>query len=54
MTETNRRRRLPLLELLVLFGLPLAVVIAGVLLVQTARQQGFTEIDGSAVAPKGH
>lgn len=61
MTESPRnaapqpqKPRLPLLELLLIFGLPAAVLVAGVLTILTASQQGFTPIAETSVAPKGH
>jgi hypothetical protein len=49
-----RLRRLPLVELLLIIGLPLAVMIAGVRMTVTAMNHGFTPIAQTAVAPKGH
>jgi hypothetical protein len=61
MTESSRtepgaakRPRLPLLELLLVFGLPLAVLIAGAYTIAAAVEQGFTPIADTPVAPKGH
>ncbi|TAJ52572.1 MAG: hypothetical protein EPN60_02700 [Nevskiaceae bacterium] len=51
---TPRKPRLPLVELLLIFGLPAAVLAAGVLTILTASQQGFTPIAETSVAPKGH
>ncbi|ROH93576.1 hypothetical protein ED208_03380 [Stagnimonas aquatica] len=55
-TPPDRRRkpRLPLAELLLIFGLPAAVLAAGVLTILTASRQGFTPIAETSVAPKGH
>jgi hypothetical protein len=49
-----RLRRLPLIELLLIVGLPLAVMIAGARMTVTAMNQGFTPIEQTTVAPKGH
>ena len=62
MTEPSRnaappppqKPRLPLVELLLIFGLPAAVLVAGVLTILTAAQQGFTPSAETSVAPKGH
>lgn len=51
---TRQKPRLPLVELLLIFGLPAAVLAAGVLTILTASQQGFTSIAETSVAPKGH
>lgn len=51
---TRQKPRLPLVELLLIFGLPAAVLAAGVLTILTASQQGFTPIAETSVAPKGH
>lgn len=51
---TRQKPRLPLAELLLIFGLPAAVLAAGVLTILTASQQGFTPIAETSVAPKGH
>lgn len=49
-----KRRRSPLLELLLVFGLPLAVLVAGAYTIVAAVEQGFTPIADTPVAPKGH
>lgn len=49
-----RRQRSPLLELLLVFGLPLAVLVAGAYTIVAAVEQGFTPIADTPVAPKGH
>ncbi len=55
MTATLARlRRLPIVEILLIIGLPLAVMIAGARMTVTAMTQGFTPIAQTAVAPKGH
>jgi len=50
----RQKPRLPLVELLLIFGLPAAVLAAGVLTILTASQQGFTPIAETSVASKGH
>lgn len=50
----TRLRCMPLVELLLMIGLPLAVMIAGAHMTVTAINDGFTPIAHSAVAPKGH
>ncbi len=53
-TLLARMRRVALVELLLIVGLPLAVMIAGAHMTVTAINDGFTPIAHSAVAPKGH
>lgn len=48
------RPRAPVIEILLIIGLPLAIMIAGAFLTVTAMESGFTPIENSAVAPKGH
>ena len=52
--DREPRRRLPVLLLLLIFGLPLAVLVAGGFMVKAASHQGFTPIAGTPIAPKGH
>lgn len=44
----------PWAELLLIIGLPLAVLLAGAITTVTAYRQGFTPVPATAVAPKGH
>lgn len=47
-------KRLPLAELILIIGLPLAVLVAGAFTTVAAYRQGFTPIPASTIAPKGH
>lgn len=50
----SQLRRLPVIEILLIIGLPMAIMIAGVRLTMTAMTEGFTPIAQTTVAPKGH
>lgn len=51
---TTVRQRAPVIELLLIIGMPLAIMVAGAFMTVTAMQRGFTPIEHTAVAPKGH
>lgn len=54
MSKPGGPKRYPWLELLIVVGLPLAVILACFYTAVTAFERGFTPIAATLVAPKGH